>query len=381
MLLITLAVLSQEAEMLTVSGDKITGKLEQVTIETTSLGRIEIKGSQIHSIWLAIFRPPEGKDAEKKVEALVKKLGDDDPEVRERSTTALKSLGPSMLPLIEKHKDSPDTEIRDRITLIIAFLKDAKGRRIDTVAGDGFVLNGFIRQLVLGSKQYDVADLTKIKIDRKSPKKNGPLFTLTDSSRISGELENSEIELVTEYGNLKIAIKDIKSILVSRNEATIITSSKRITGEIREKLKVNTAIGNLSIGCGQMISFVAKGTLSVGSIEGKWNGTAKTVEGPGAGTDVKIVVEFKQDGDTVTGTIKNPEYEKMVVHIKGTLDGENLQGDATYKLSDGMPDKYSLKIRGTFVDNSFEGEFEYSTTYGDSTLVGKAKLKLEKVLE
>ncbi len=379
MLLITLAFLIQDTEILTKSGQKVTGKLDKLVIETKSLGKLEIKVADLYSIQVATFRPLDEKDLQKKVEMLVKKLGDDDPAVRERSTDDLKTLGPSVLPLIEKHKDDPDKEIRDRIVLVIGFLKEVKGRTIDTVAGEGFVLNGLIRTLVLGSKEYDIFDIKHIKIDRKPAKNKGAIFTVTDRSKFTGELEDSEMVLTTEYGSLKIATKEITKILVSDNEVTVTTAKSSLKGEIKDKLRIKTQLGNFSIEVKQLMSYVAEGTLSAGIIDGKWKGTIKVVAGPLEEAEQSIVATFKQDGDRIEGTIAGPTSEKGVGQVKGTFDGETFQGDITIKEAVGA--EYSMKIKGKLLDDSLEGEIEGTFNFGGDEMKVKAKLKLVRESE
>jgi HEAT repeat protein len=67
------------------------------------------------------------KDVERdKVLELIKKLGDDDFDVRQKAQEDLQAMGPAVLYFLKKSMDDPDVEIRDRSKKLIAQLEKDK---------------------------------------------------------------------------------------------------------------------------------------------------------------------------------------------------------------------------------------------------------------
>lgn len=78
-----------------------------------------------------------------KAESLIRQLSSDEFEVREKASTALLELGPSVLPLLRKAEDSPDAEVRMRATSLARLVREkmpaepvvaAAVRRLEAVA-------------------------------------------------------------------------------------------------------------------------------------------------------------------------------------------------------------------------------------------------------
>ena len=89
--------------------------------------------------------------------------------------------------------------------------------------------------------------------------------------------------------------------------------------------------------------FVA-GFAYAADIDGTWNGE---VPGMGGGEPMKISYTFKADGNTLTGTTKNPMDGSDMVIKDGKIDGSKFSYSIEMM---GMPMKFNGEIKGDTVE-------------------------------
>ena len=100
-------------------GNTLVGRLETgpVAFRISPGPKLSVAAKQIVSIVRATPFPPD-RVAEY-VERLVERLGDDSYKVREQTTKLLSRMGPSLGPLLARHRAHSDLEVRERIRVIL----------------------------------------------------------------------------------------------------------------------------------------------------------------------------------------------------------------------------------------------------------------------
>lgn len=89
----------------------------------------------------------------KQAEDLVAKLGSEDFDVRETATEKLEKMGKPVLPVLKKHTDAKDAEVRTRVA---ALIKKIEGGEKDAAAGGAQVIvNGRVIQLQNGQEEFE----------------------------------------------------------------------------------------------------------------------------------------------------------------------------------------------------------------------------------
>src|SRR5262249_36181646 len=76
------------------------------------------------------------KDVEQtKVLELIKKLGDDDFDIRQKAYDDLLAMGPAVLHFLKKSKDDADVEVRDRSKRLIVQIEKEQGAPLTPATG------------------------------------------------------------------------------------------------------------------------------------------------------------------------------------------------------------------------------------------------------
>jgi hypothetical protein len=121
---------------------------EEFTFALAKGPRLRIHVGQVESIVRSQALPPE--DVRKRVEQLVAQLGAESYQDRQKASEALSSMGPGIIPLLKRHRQSDDPEVRQRIEEILESLGHKAGAAsTDSLPGflqiEGVQLKGLIR--------------------------------------------------------------------------------------------------------------------------------------------------------------------------------------------------------------------------------------------
>lgn len=325
-----LAILFQDAEIRFKSGDKVQAKIDTLTIDTKSLGKIDIKGSDLYAILLTKHRPLGAEIVKKKIEELVIKLGDFDPDTREKATEELKNMGAEAFPLVEKHKDHQDIETRTRIQAILNVLKDIKVRSSDTILGKGFILNGIIISVVCGGKDLDLTSIKSIKITKKYPiKETGPVFTFDDGSKIQGRFKSETLKLLDKDETNEIKTKKIEKIDFKQKVITVYFRTE-LQGDILGNIQVDTPFAVIELNKEKILHFNMESLLSYQYLEGDWIGKAQSCN-PNTGNmeQADVTVKFTTNQNKIDAIIELSDGSEGI--FKGTLDDHFVQGTMAFK--------------------------------------------------
>ncbi len=118
-----------KAVIATKAGEKFTCKLEKESIELeSSLGDVKVDSNRIGRINFFEYRKDQIKKLHKKAKELIVKLGEEDPEVREKAQDELTKLGWVIIPVLEENKEHKDEEVKTRVKRI---LQNYEGRKYE----------------------------------------------------------------------------------------------------------------------------------------------------------------------------------------------------------------------------------------------------------
>lgn len=153
-------------------------KLKSLEVET-HYGALSIPLDQLVRVRLARRLPAELKA---RIESLIKQLGDEDFDKREAATTGLKEIGAPALDALRKAAKSGDDEVKNRA-------------------------DGIIGGLAAEAKPPQASD------DDSMPQLTGTEDEITTTRMtVKGQINIEEIELETQYGDLRIAVSDLSGI-------------------------------------------------------------------------------------------------------------------------------------------------------------------------
>jgi hypothetical protein len=96
-----------------------------------------------------------------------------------------------------------------------------------------------------------------------------------------------------------------------------------------------------------LFMFVA-GMAFAGDIDGKWEGEVQGMDG----NPMKISYSFKADGNTLTGTTKNPMDGSDLTIQDGKIDGNDFSFSLDFGM--GQPMKHTGTIKGDTMELKFE---------------------------
>lgn len=368
--------LVQDAEFVDKKGEKFEGKIEKITIETRSLGKITL-ASGIERILLTPFRPLS-EDEKKKVHDLVEKLGNDDPKTRENAMQDLQNIGPHVLPILEPYRNHKDLEVSTRLELIVEALKGIKGRMLDTVRGKGILLNGYVTSLLVSGKQIDLKQLSAINFKISNTKVKGQLFSFNDDSKLIGKLLNKslQVHLHDSTKTEEILTSSITKLTRMPKYLLIEADKKEYKGEIINDLEIESPFGKLIVKPSKLLSYTISGTLYSHPIEGEWKGTF-SVGGEFGGN---LIASLAVEGEDVTGDLKCTSSERGTEKFTftGTVQDNKLVGKAVS--NNGWSTEIEFNIAAKVIDNKIEGKFQinfrFGTALGTQTMI---KLSIEKV--
>ena len=299
----------QEAEVVKNNSESLKGKIDQIIFKSESLGEVKLKGSDVQRILLAAFRPFDDK-AQKEAEALIKQLGDDDPAKRDSATEKLKKMGPSLLPLLQKHQDSKDQEVKSRIEQIIPVLKEITGRKYDTVAGKTFVVNGFITLISVDGKELDLKEVKTIKINVKPEPAKGNVFYLVDGSKVLGNLKKG-----VKLDGKEFEPKDIELIKFEKASATLASDKKEHKGTINGDIEAETPFGGMTFKVENLKAYKTQDRLSY--IEGmSFIGMNKQGHEEYEHDKTGMIFVLIPGGTFKMGSDEGTQYEKPVHEVK-----------------------------------------------------------------
>ncbi|HUT61043.1 MAG TPA: hypothetical protein VNA25_24615, partial [Phycisphaerae bacterium] len=126
-------------------GARVEGRLGAKAVEfQVGAGgpRLSVLVGQIVSIERSVALPPP--DVLRKIEALIVKLGAASYKHREAATQDLIAMGKAIVPLLKKHRNDPDPEVRQRIELILEKLAPESGKK-ESPQRDRLIIEGFVR--------------------------------------------------------------------------------------------------------------------------------------------------------------------------------------------------------------------------------------------
>lgn len=248
--------------VVTKQGEKYTCKLGngKIIIEnpfTEATEDIEIDASTIGKISYFEYRKEQIDKHHKEARSLIPKLGNDDPEVRDKAQEDLKKIGWIIMPVLEEVKDNDDEEVKTRVKkLMEGFASKKYEIRKDIIEGNGLFLKAWVKHPVLNAKtkygdlQIKEEDVKGLVFNSPKEKTEGSItLKLKDNSRISGKLLQDKIKLNTDFGPLEIPVTDIISVTVGKDEDTIVTKkSSTLKGIIvQEEFEIESQIGKRKI--------------------------------------------------------------------------------------------------------------------------------------
>jgi HEAT repeat protein len=103
--------------------EKADKELRQMGSAAKPLLREALKQADSLEVRLRLERILRVVTPEERIAALIRQLGDDDYEVREKATQALRDAGPSLLPALKAAEAAtPDPEVRARLQAVIRSL-------------------------------------------------------------------------------------------------------------------------------------------------------------------------------------------------------------------------------------------------------------------
>lgn len=93
-------------------------------------------------------------------------------------------------------------------------------------------------------------------------------------------------------------------------------------------------------------------TLSAADLAGKWEGTAEFKRSDGTPGGMSVVLNLKQSGQEVTGTV-GPNADEQVPISKGKIDGQRLTFEVN---ADDRVFKLELTLTGDKLEGQAKGE-------------------------
>lgn len=242
--------------------EKYTCKLDlgKIDIES-SLGNVQVDKSRIGKISFFEYRKEQIEKLHKEAKERISKLGNEDPTERDKAEDELKKMGWVIMPVLEQFKEDKDEEVKLRIKKLI----EASGKKYeiskDMLEGKGLLLRGWIANKTIRAKtrygniEIKAEDIKGITLNNTTETLKGLLaFKLKDNSVISGKLALDKISLTTDFGKLEVATSEIVSVVISKEEDSIVTKKSTLQGVITETVfELESQIGKIKINKDQII--------------------------------------------------------------------------------------------------------------------------------
>lgn len=239
--------------VVTKSGERYQCKLSEALEVGTEIGDMKLDPKSISSILFFEYRKEQIEALHKKAKDLITKLGAEDPTVREKSQADLKNLGWVIIPVLEEYKDSQDEELKSRVKKL---LEGYVGKKFeigkDEIRGKGIELRGWVKLVEVRAKTR-YGEVTVKAEDIKGivfgvDYVGNIIFLLKDRSKLSGKLLQDEIEISSEFGKVKVPVKEIVKIEIGKDVDLIVTRKSTLKGTIeQDEFELETDLGKMKI--------------------------------------------------------------------------------------------------------------------------------------
>lgn len=220
------------------------------------LGNVQVDITTVSRIDFFEYRRTQIEKIHTEARELIKKLGSDDPEQREKAHGALEKMGWIIIPVLEENIENKDEEIKTRVKTILEKYSNKKYEiKKDVIEGNGLYLRGWFKpETIKITTRYGPIEVEAkyiLFIISNSAENSAPgkiIIHLTDGSRLSGKLKIEEIGLKTDFGDLKVNVKDVIRITFGKMEDTIVTKKSTLKGTItRNEFELDSQIGVIKI--------------------------------------------------------------------------------------------------------------------------------------
>ncbi|MEM7232995.1 MAG: hypothetical protein AAF517_12500 [Planctomycetota bacterium] len=208
-------------------GGKVTGlpKVKSVKVET-KYGVLEVPVSDLVQIRLS---RRVDSSIQKKIEAAIEKLGNDDFDIREEAMDEIRAIGADAKPFLRKARKSENEEIKNRAEILVEELDEASSKKEEKVGSEVPSLKG---------DQDEV---------------------ITRRFTIKGRVLADQFSVSTRYGTLAFAASDVVGVFFARGGK----SSKKVDVPGSKNAPANWVKTGVTVVKGQPLNLQASGTLTV----------------------------------------------------------------------------------------------------------------------
>jgi hypothetical protein len=243
----------------TKDGEMFICKLGKEVLEFESLfGKVMVDTGKVSKITLFEYRKEQIEKIHERARQLIEKLADYNPKVRIKAHEELLSMDWVVLPILNENKGHRDEEVKTRVKRLLEVLANRKydvKKDLVSAAGKSVDLRGWVQgDFIKASTRY--GDIV-IGMERVTQMVFNPSivqeqwnFTVTfsDGSKMGGRLGQDEIEFASESGNTKIALKQIVSIIMGRDEDIVSTLKGKQKGRVvQDEFELETPFGRIRV--------------------------------------------------------------------------------------------------------------------------------------
>lgn len=241
-----------DSVIMTKDGEKLQCKLDSNTIDVeTSFGDMKLETSKIEAIKFFEYRKEQITQLHEKAKKLVEKLGDGEPETREKAQEELKKLGWVIIPVLEENKGNEDEEIASRVKKLLESMNKKFEVKKDFITTGGMEIRGWIKGDVIKAKtrygniNINYGDIASMVFGKDL---GSIVIELKDKSKLVGYLVQEEIEFKTDFAQIKIPIKDIVKIEITKDGDTVQTIKSTFKGTVTlSEFELDTKVGKIKI--------------------------------------------------------------------------------------------------------------------------------------
>ena len=306
------APVSDEVRLHLMEDSVVSGVLsvESITV-TTEFGVLEIPVTNIVSVIPGLDSHPEQK---RKIVSLIQQLGSNNVKERDEAQKALSELGGSIMPILEKYTSDDDAERRTRVQKIIAEIEEAA----EEFAEEGTEVKALIPQ--------DTVQTT--------------LFTVV------GQVSPKSFEVKTKFGNLTVALADIREARRDMGAPQEIRKAFGVSGA--NLVQVNYKNSGIRVNKGDEVSMVADGTI----VMSPWGNNVQST--PDGGANFQWYIPNKIPGGALVGRIgtSGQEFKVGTKHSftatkSGVLYFAVAMNSQFANQGYSFPGEYNVKVRVT----------------------------------
>lgn len=233
----------------------------------TQYGTLEITAETKGRIELYPFREKEIVALREKIGGLIESLGADSITEREDAQTQLIKIGGPAIPLLQEAKNASDPEIQTRVeTILKKFEETGVLRRpvMDVLRIGRTVLYGWLEgdelELVTkyGTFQTPIGAVSVIALSEPEKGAAGPVIRLRSGEAVEGDPRESTIQLETDFGTLKVPLKDVISFKYddAKKHWTVKTEKATLSGQVgADKILLQTSAGSVELPLSEMAEF------------------------------------------------------------------------------------------------------------------------------